>query len=92
MLGNPDSTNVGTSGSVGCRLALEIASARTLPDRTNGMAAVTASDPTGGSPATTAAAAGPAPLKCTAGTSTLPSARNRFSAVRCGVVPLPGDA
>ena len=82
--------NVGTSGSCGCRVALEIARARRRPARTNGIGAVTASEPTGGSPATTAVAAGPAPLCGMWVMSSFADILIR-SIDRCVVVPMPED-
>src|SRR4051794_18178230 len=47
---------------------------------------------TGVSPETTASDAGPAPLYGTCTMSDFHNTRNTFSQVRCGVVPLPGEA
>ena len=90
--GKPDSAKVGTSGSAATRVALDTASARSLPDLTKGSGVARAPAPMLGSPATTAAADGPAPRKWIAGMSSFANTLNRFSAVRCGVVPLPGEA
>ena len=83
--------NVGTSGSCGWRAAPEMASARNRPERKNGSGAVTASEPIGGSPATTAEAAGPAPLCGMWTMSSFAISLKMCSPVRCGVVPVPGD-
>ena len=48
--------------------------------------------PIGGSPASSPATAGPAPLNGTCVASAFQRTWNRFSAVRCGVVPAPGEA
>ena len=70
----------------------DTASARSLPDLRCGIGAVPAIEPIGGSPPSTAAAAGPAPRNGTCVISTLARTLKRFSAVRCGVVPLEGEA
>ena len=88
----PSSPSVGTSGSVGRRRELETASARSLPALICASGPEIAPDPTGGSPPTTAATIGPAPLYCTGVVSTFASTLKSISAVRCGVVPAPGDA
>ena len=61
-IGNPASAKVGISGASAERFALVTPSARSLPARMWGMAGASATDATGVSPATTAAAAGPPPL------------------------------
>ena len=48
--------------------------------------------PIGGCPERIPATAGPAPLKGTCVESVFQCTWKRFSAVRCGVVPVPGEA
>src|SRR3954470_12728345 len=92
MSATPHSARVGTSGSAGIRFALDTASARSLPDWMCGSAVEIAAEPTGGCEAMTAVMAGAAPLKWIAVMSSLAKNRKRCSAVRWGVVPLPGVA
>ena len=92
MPGKPASANVGTSGSALMRLALDTASTRSLPALTCGKGPEIAIEPTGGSPETTATTAWPAPRKWMGVMLSLPTTLNRFSPVRCGVVPRPGEA
>ena len=74
------------------RFALETASARNLPDWMCCRAVEIAAEPTGGCAPITAVIAGPAPLKWIGVMSSPAIERNRCSAVRWGVVPLPGVA
>src|SRR6266508_6159405 len=92
MPGKPASAKVGTAGSAALRRALETAKARSLPALIWGRGPEIAIEPTGGSPATTATTAGPAPRKWIGVMLSLPTTLKRFSPVRCGVVPLPGEA
>ena len=63
-----------------------------MPALICGSGAEPAITPIGGCPPSTAATAGPAPLNGMCVMSTLARTLNRFSPVRCGVVPLPAEA
>src|SRR5258706_15747307 len=70
----------------------EPASARGLPALMFDIGPEPAMQPIGGSPLSRPATAGPAPLKGMWVMSAFHREWNRFTAVRCGVVPAPGEA
>src|SRR5260370_30777100 len=81
---------VGTFGRICERVLLVIASARTLPSFICGMDAAGELKPIGVCPPTTAAIAGPPPLKG-ACTRSRPSDRRKCPPARRGCVPAPAE-
>src|SRR5215475_11666129 len=82
---------LGTSGSTGDRDLLVTASARSLPSLICGAAGGSELNTIGVCPASVEATAWPALLNGTCWRSS-PSDRRKCSPIRCGGVPVPGDA
>jgi hypothetical protein len=85
-------SSAGRSGGFAGRFDAGTASARGFSGLIFDIGAGPAVEPIGGWPPGRPATAGPAPLKGTWVMSAFQRTWNRFSAVRCGVVPAPGEA
>src|SRR5690349_2657897 len=91
MSGYPASVMLGTSGSAGDRILLVTASARSLPSLMCGTAGGSDVNAIGVCPASVELTASPALLNGTC-TRSRPSDWRKCSPIRCGGVPVPGDA
>ena len=90
MFGNPDSLNVGTSGSTALRLSPEMARMRTLPDLCASSASSSTSMPADTWPPINAFISAAPPAKGTCTMSALAS-RESISPKKCGRLPGAGE-